>query len=131
MGVSYLLDTHVLLWLLGDVQRVPGGLVEELADSETRVWVSSASAMEIATKVRIGKLPVAEPLLATWFDRMSEIEVEELPITTRHALLAGSLTWHHRDPFDRFLAAQSMVEGTPLVTNDPVLRALPGLSTHW
>ena len=110
---------------------MPSGLVAELADPETRLCVSSATAMEIATKVRLGKLGVAEPLLATWFDRLGEIEADELPITSRHALLAGSLTWHHRDPFDRFLAAQSMADGLPLVTRDPVLRALPGLHTHW
>ncbi len=131
MGVSYLLDTHALLWLLGEPHRMPSGLVAELADPETRLCVSSATAMEIATKVRLGKLGVAEPLLATWFDRLGEIEADELPITSRHALLAGSLTWHHRDPFDRFLAAQSMADGLPLVTRDPVLRALPGLHTHW
>lgn len=131
MGVSYLLDTHALLWLLGDPRRMPSGLVDELADPETRLWVSSATAMEIATKFRLGKLAVAERLLAAWSDRLAEIEADELPITSRHALLAGSLTWHHRDPFDRFLAAQSMADGLPLVTSDPALRALPGLRTHW
>lgn len=131
MGVSYLLDTHALLWLLGDPGRMPAGLVDELADSETRLRVSSASAMEIATKVRIRKLPVSEPLLATWSERLGEIDADELPITARHALVAGSLSWQHRDPFDRFLAAQSMVEGIPLVTSDPVLRTLPGLDTRW
>lgn len=131
MGVSYLLDTHALLWLLGDPGRLPTALVDELADPETRLWVSSASAMEIATKVRIGKLPVAEPLLATWSERLGEIDADELPITARHALVAGSLAWHHRDPFDRFLAAQSMVEGVPLVTSDPVVQTLPGLDTRW
>ncbi|MFT4218009.1 MAG: type II toxin-antitoxin system VapC family toxin [Micropruina sp.] len=131
MGVSYLLDTHAVLWLLGDPQRMPSRLVDELADPGTQLWVSSASAMEIAAKVRIGRLPVAEPLIATWFGRLGEIDADELPITARHALLAGSLTWHHRDPFDRFLAAQSITDGIPLVTIDPVLQALPGLITHW
>lgn len=131
MGVTYLLDTHALLWLLGDSSRLPEALLDELADPDVHLWVSAASAMEIATKARIGKLPEGEPLIATWADRLAEIDVQETSITSRHALLAGSLSWHHRDPFDRFLAAQAIIEGIPLVTNDAVFRSLPAVTTRW
>ena len=131
MGVTYLLDTHVLLWLLGDVNRVPRSVLDEFEDEHTRLLVSAASAMEIATKVRIGKLPDAQQLLSGWVDRLTDIAADELPITPRHALLAGSMPWEHRDPYDRLLAAQAMAENAPLVTADPAMSTLAGLKTRW
>lgn len=129
--MTYLLDTHILLWLLGEPHRLPDSLIDELAHPDTRLLVSAASAMEVATKTRIGKLPIGEPLVAGWDERCAEIEADELPISAHHALLAGSLVWPHRDPFDRLLAAQAIIEGIPLVTNDPLLRAFEPVTTHW
>jgi PIN domain nuclease of toxin-antitoxin system len=131
MGVTYLLDTHALLWLLGEPRRLPGPLLDELSESETTLLVSAASAMEIATKHRIGKLPDAGPLIATWAARIGELGSSELPITAEHALRAGALDWPHRDPFDRLLAAQAIVENVPLVTDDDVMATLPGMRTRW
>jgi PIN domain nuclease of toxin-antitoxin system len=129
--VTYLLDTHVLLWLLGEPDRLPAEILDELEDDETRLLVSAASAMEIATKVRIGKLPGGNAVVAGWAERLAEIDAAEIPITPRHALLAGSLDWAHRDPFDRLLAAQSLVENVPLLTADTAMVSLSGLATRW
>lgn len=129
MGVRRLLDTHVLLWLVSTPERVPEPLRTELAEQEESLLVSAASAFEIATKQRIGKLD-ASALLDRWDDELRAAGLAALPITSEHALVAGRLEWDHRDPFDRLLAAQALVEGLELLTVDPAFRALPGLRTR-
>ena len=86
--------------------------------------VSAASALEISTKVRIGKL-VAPALPKTMGRRVVELGATPLPVTLEHGLLAGSLRWDHRDPFDRILVAQAMLEELVLVTVDAAVTALP------
>lgn len=87
--------------------------------------------LEIATKHRLGKLGQADGLVAAYPSHLSRLGARELPITGAHALLAGGLAWDHRDPFDRMIAAQAMLEGLPVVTGDEALRALDGLATYW
>lgn len=129
MGVSYLLDTHVVLWLLGDPRAVPPDVQDTLADRSVELLVSAVSAMEVATKVRLGKLDVAHTLVSTWPARIREIGAVPLSLSTEAALLAGQLSWAHRDPFDRLLAAQAIEGNLVLVTVDTALLALPGLRT--
>lgn len=129
MGVRYLLDTHVVLWLLGDPEAVPLDVRDTLADRSVELLVSAVSAMEVATKVRLGKLEVARTLVSTWLARIDEIGAAPLSLSTEAALLAGQLNWDHRDPFDRLLAAQAFEGNLVLVTVDPALRALSGLRT--
>lgn len=117
MGVSYLLDTHVLLWLLGDANKVPSQIRGTLADPSVELIVSAVSALEVATKTRLKKLPDAG-LVSAWHRRVEEIGATSLPISVEHSLLAGSMSWLHRDPFDRLLAAQAITEGCVLVTVD-------------
>ncbi|MCF4121561.1 type II toxin-antitoxin system VapC family toxin [Antribacter sp. KLBMP9083] len=131
MGVTYLLDTHTLIWLLGAPHRVGADVRDELARGENRLLVSAVSAMEVATKVRLGKLDEAKFLVSTWEQRIADLRAEELSVSPPHALLAGSMDWDHRDPFDRMLAAQALVENVPLVTADSVFSGLPGLRTRW
>ena len=124
MSTSYLLDTHVLLWLLGDPGRVPDEVRDQLADRSSALLVSAASALEISTKVRIGKLD-APSLPTTLGRRVADLGAETLPVTLEHGLLAGSLRWDHRDPFDRLLVAQATLEELVLVTVDAAITALP------
>ena len=124
MGVRHLLDTHVLLWLLTDPDRVPEGVRAALADRANPMLVSAVSALEITTKVRIGKLD-APTLPATLPRRIENLSATQLPISLEHALLAGSLTWEHRDPFDRILVAQATIEAAVFVTVDSALTGLP------
>lgn len=127
MGVTYLLDTHVLLWLWGSPDRIASARLVELADPGTTLLVSAVSAMEVATKTRMGKLDAGRTLVPTWSVRVAEIAAKDLPISPAHALLAGSMEWAHRDPFDRLLVAQALTEGVPLVTVDGVMTQVPGL----
>jgi PIN domain nuclease of toxin-antitoxin system len=129
VGVTYLLDTHVLLWLLASPDKVPQEVRDTLADGTTTLLGSAVSAMEVATTARTGRLPGAEALVATWRARLADLRIEELPLRTDHALLAGSMRWEHRDPFDRLLVAQALVENLTFVTVDATVRAVPGLRT--
>ncbi|MEH0108716.1 type II toxin-antitoxin system VapC family toxin [Tersicoccus sp. MR15.9] len=128
MGVSYLLDTHVLLWLLGDPGRVPASWRARLADPETTLIVSAASALEVATKERLGKLH-APGLVAGWDDHLRSAGMSSLSITSRHATVAGTLNWQHRDPFDRNLVAQAQCEGHVLLTVDREVLAYGDVTT--
>ena len=130
MSRAYLLDTHVVLWLLAEPETVNEATRAVLADPANGLVVSAASAMEVATKVRLGKLPAQfAALVQAWDQRVRDLGATELPITAQHAVLAGSLTWEHRDPFDRFLAAQAIIENVTLVTRDVVLTAFPEVAT--
>lgn len=124
MGVKHLVDTHVLLWLLSDPSRIADSVRERLADRANELLVSVASALEITTKVRVGKLDAGD-LATTFARRMSDIGADVLPIALDHALLAGSMSWSHRDPFDRLLVAQATVDEAVLVTVDRALVDLP------
>ena len=115
-----LLDTHALLWWLFDDPRLSEVAKQTVANPETEILVSSASAWEIATKFRIGKLPEAEEAVTNFPDLLRRARFRELSVTVEHALAAGLLPGPHRDPFDRMLIAQSRVEDVPVVTTDPI-----------
>jgi len=122
--MRFLLDTHVLLWLLGSPDRVPAGVLDHLADPAHELRASSISALEIATKERLGKLRPSG-LVEAWSARLSDIGAAEVPVSGAHAALAGSMRWAHRDPFDRVLVAQATIEAMVFVTVDNALRDLP------
>jgi PIN domain nuclease of toxin-antitoxin system len=112
--VSLLLDTHALLWWL-DGTRLSETITERIADPGELVVVSAASIWEASIKAALGKLEVPEALATA----VVEEGFEPLPITFNHAERAGALPPHHRDPFDRMLVAQALVEGLTVVTHDP------------
>lgn len=118
MGISYLLDTHILLWWVFDSPELKASSRTLIANPDHQIFVSSASAWEIATKYRIGKLSKAQTLVENYIEVLSKARFVELPVTTAHALRAGSLPIEHRDPFDRMLMAQSEIEALPIVTYD-------------
>jgi PIN domain nuclease of toxin-antitoxin system len=125
-----LLDTHALLWWLADDPALSAGARAAIAEPANLVFVSAASAWEIATKNRIGKLPGA----GLFSDRLGEIVAQEgfleLPISFAHADKAGSLPGAHRDPFDRMLIAQSVISGLTLVSNERLFDAF-GAARLW
>lgn len=98
--------------------------------AEADIVVSAVVVWEIASKVNRGKWPEAAAIAATLNESLAEHAYVALPITLRHAHVAGFLHSRHRDPFDRMLAAQAQVEGIPLATADPVFREL-GVSIVW
>ncbi len=113
-----LLDTHALLWWLSDDRALPVSARKLIARSNNTILVSAASAWEIATKFRLGKLPGAADLVADFAGYLKHERFESLPITDDHALRAGLLPEPHRDPFDRMLIAQAQAENIPIISND-------------
>lgn len=126
-----LIDTHVYAWMVSDPDRLSGTALDVVVDIETEVFVSAATLWELATKTRIGKWPGARTLVSTFDSRLRLHDLSRLAMDFDHARLAGEMDWHHRDPFDRMLAAQSMLEGLPLVTMDSRLRAFEPVHTIW
>ena len=113
MKTRYLLDTHVLLWLNSDLRRISRPVIVML-DLADQVYYSAASGWELSIKQSLGKLHLAGPI--SGFVQQSRFL--ELPVTTQYAETAATLPMHHRDPFDRMLIAQAMVEGLVLITAD-------------
>jgi PIN domain nuclease of toxin-antitoxin system len=118
--VRVLLDTHTLLWWLDGDRRLSRRARNVIAADDNAVLVSAASAWEISTKVRLGKLPGAIEVTAELPAVLRQQTFEPLPITIVHALRAGNLPGSHRDPFDRMLIAQAQDEDLALVSNDRV-----------
>jgi PIN domain nuclease of toxin-antitoxin system len=125
-----LLDTHALIWWVTGDERISPQLRQLLGDADTDVYVSAATAWEIATKARIGKLDVPRGLLRDFVEAIDLLGFHPLPITLRHGHDAGQLPGAHRDPFDRMLAAQARAESLSLVSLDPAFEAL-GVTTVW
>ena len=117
-AVKALLDTHALLWWLDGDERLPAAARGWIGDPAHIVLVSAASAWEIATKFRIGKLPGAVEVVERFHACLLEQAFTPLAITTDHALRAGKLPGPHRDPFDRMLIAQAQTEHVPLISNE-------------
>lgn len=125
-----LLDTHALLWWLFGDEGLSARAKGLIADPDHEVLVSSASAWEIATKHRLGRLDSARELVRDIPGWVRRAGFTELPITIAHAQKAGAFPQPHRDPFDRMLAAQSLLEGVPVVSRDELLDMF-GTSRVW
>jgi len=128
--VRALLDTHALLWWLSDDPALSRSARKFIAETRNSAIVSAASAWEIATKVRLGKLPSAADLAADFVGYLEREGFESLPISPGHAIRAGLLPGPHKDPFDRMLIAQAQAENMPLVTNDLVFDSY-GVRRIW
>jgi PIN domain nuclease of toxin-antitoxin system len=113
--VKVLLDTHVLLWAVLSPQALTPATSAIIADENNEILVSAASAWEIATKVRIGKLPGAERFEQEFLDLVEQAGYTLLGIDASDALRAGRLPGEHRDPFDRMLAAQALSADIPVL----------------
>ena len=126
-----LLDTHAVLWALRSAQRLPAWLIKLLETTATEVVISAVTPWELGLKYHLGKLPEAEPVVVNWEACLTRLQAESLPITHRYGLVAAGLDWPHRDPFDRVLAAQAMVEGLPLVSADRIFDTVPNVDRWW
>jgi len=128
--MKVLLDTHSLLWATLKPSLLSRKAAAVIADPATVIYVSAASAWEIATKVRLGKLPGAEEFEREFLGDMEGAGYTLLPITTEHALRAGRLQGDHGDPFDRMIAAQALAEDIPVISMDKKLDAF-GIRRIW
>jgi PIN domain nuclease of toxin-antitoxin system len=128
--VNVLLDTHAFLWWIADDPRLSERARGLLADAAFSVRFSVASAWEIAIKAALGRLRVPADLAAFLTEQLAVNRFEVLPILLPHALAVRDLAQHHRDPFDRMLAAQATVERLTLVSADARFDAY-GVERVW
>ena len=128
--MRYLLDTCTLLWWWSDSDRLSKRVRVLISDPENRILVSAASAWEISTKYRIGKYPAGGRIIPEWDERLDRSRFMELPINAGHALRAGSIHGDHRDPFDRMVAAQGLIEDLSILSPDIAISDL-GASVIW
>ena len=118
-----LLDTHTLLWWVTGDPRLSKTAHALLASLKAEVFVSAVSAIEVTTKVRIGKLPGAEVFAGDFAANVERLGFHQLAITVEHGQRAGLMPGDHKDPFDRLLIAQSLAEDMPLVSNEAIFDA--------
>ena len=118
-----LLDTHALLWWFAGDPHLSRPARDIIGQTDNGILVSAATAWEIATKVRIGRLPSAARLVAAFASLLDEQSFTALSVMLDHALRAGNLPGPHRDPFDRMLIAQAQVEESRIVTRDEAIGA--------
>ncbi len=125
-----LLDTHAFLWWLDGDRRLPLRLRRLIGDDANAVYVSAATAWEIATKARLGKLPGATDVATDVGGAVASQGFLAMPVTIPHAQRAGALPGPHRDPFDRMLIAQSQMDDLPLVSVEALFDGY-GVTRLW
>lgn len=122
-----LLDTNVVIWLLlGDRNAVTAEAAEALEDGANELFVSAVSVWEIAIKRSLGRLEI-DP---HWYETLIKLDFEPLLLNLDHARRVEQLPWYHRDPFDRILISQALVEGLSLVSSDTEFRKY-GVNLVW
>jgi PIN domain nuclease of toxin-antitoxin system len=130
--VKLLLDTHAFVWAVNppSTGRLSARAIRAIEDRRNEMLISAASAWEIATLHRLGRIDAGERITERWKEALDELGARDLAVTSAHGLLAGGFGVDHRDPFDRMLAAQSIIEDAQLVTADPAMRAF-GAALLW
>jgi len=118
--MRYLIDAHCLIWAQDDPGKLGQTAIAILQDSANQLLLSSGTIWELSIKSGLGKLTLS-PGFRQWMDRaITDLDLVVLPITLDHADRQAHLPWHHRDPFDRLLAAQALVENIPLISADAI-----------
>jgi PIN domain nuclease of toxin-antitoxin system len=130
MHLRVLLDTHALLWWFSDEPAPTRTARKIIADTNNTVIVSAASAWEIATRVRLGKLPTAAEVVSDFSGLIEREGFQLLAISAEHAVRAGLLPGPHKDPFDRTLISQSQAENIPIVSNEALFESY-GVRRLW
>lgn len=123
--MKLLLDAHTFLWFVWDDSQLPNNAKALIVDATNQKFISAATYWEIAIKVSIGKLDLGEPYRAFMHREIVRNNFEILPVSVDHAAAVSILPLHHRDPFDRMLIAQAMVDEIPIVSGDTAFDAYP------
>ena len=119
--MKFLLDTHAFLWMQDQPEMLSEQVNKVLADNANQVFLSLASLWEIQIKLSLGKLSVSKPLSEVVIQQTTANSLRLLEITPEHIYALEGLPAHHRDPFDRLLLAQAMVEKATFVTKDAIM----------
>jgi PIN domain nuclease of toxin-antitoxin system len=130
MGKGFLLDTHALIWATYEPAKLSLAARSLLEKDDNEIFVSAVSAYEVSYKFRLGKLDLAAPLALDFEGEVAKDSYRPLPLRPIHAQRAGLLAIDHRDPFDRMLIAQALVEDLVLVSNEAIFDA-SGVARLW
>ena len=125
MNLDLLFDTHSFIWWADDPTKLSPAALAALEDEDNRLFLSDAGIWEMQIKVQLGKMKLKLPLPDLIESQKRDNEVEILHITTEHILALDNLPFHHKDPFDRLLIAQSIVEDFTIVTFDSEFPTYP------
>jgi PIN domain nuclease of toxin-antitoxin system len=117
--MNALLDTHIFLWMMMGDKRLSEKARQAYLDPENRIYLSAASFWEIGIKTSLGRLSLKNEWLKGFEEQMKINTIQWLPIERAHCEQVSKLPFHHRDPFDRMLIAQALVEDLALVSSDP------------
>jgi PIN domain nuclease of toxin-antitoxin system len=128
--VRLLLDTHTLIWAVEQPTKIGSAAKLELESPSNVIVVSAATIWETSIKVGLGKLKLAHPYRQWMSQALNDLGAVVLPITVEFADTQSTLPWHHRDPFDRLLAAQAWMDGIPLVSSDEIFDQY-GIQRLW
>lgn len=128
--MKLLLDTHSFLWFVEDDPHMPDHVKDLIEDEQHEKYFSIASAWELAIKVGLGKLTLSLPLEIYLPDSLQRNGIGLLPITLNHAIHVASLPLHHKDPFDRLLVTQSLLDAMPIISVDAILDSY-GVTRLW
>ncbi len=128
--MKLLLDTHSFLWFISGDPRLSLTARTLIEDTRNEAFLSVASLWEIAIKISLGRLQLTQPLEVLIPQQLSLNQIGLLGITISHVAQVAALPFHHRDPFDRLLVAQALVDRMALVSQDPALDAY-GLTRFW
>ena len=128
--MNFLLDTHTFLWFIDGNSSLSEHARVLIEDSQNTIYVSMASIWEMAIKVSLGKLQTSQPFELFLPSQLITNNFSVLDIAVSHALRVASLPFHHRDPFDRLLIAQSLVENWPIIGTDSQFDAY-GVTRIW
>ncbi len=129
--MTVLLDTHTFLWWIEDSNKLSQTARKIITASDNRIFLSAVSTWEIAIKDQLGKLTAPKPLLPFFTDQIHKNNFLFLPIQLEHTCRVNDLENIHKDPFDRLLIGQSLVEKIPIITIDPLISAYKEVSTIW
>lgn len=129
--MKVLLDTHAFLWLVMDDPKLSRTAKSIFLDNTNEILLSAVSGFEIAVKYSLGKLELNEEPKAFVENRIQANALTVLPVNMEHTLKLAELPFHHRDPFDRLLIAQALVEDVPLLSKDAIFSNYQGLNCIW
>jgi len=128
--VKILLDTHAFLWWIRDDEQLSGKARKAIANERNHCFLSTASCWEMAIKKSLGKLEIPEPFEGFVAEQLGANQFSILPIDLRHVSRVSRLAFHHRDPFDRLLAAQAAEEDMVIASVDPIFHKY-GIERLW
>lgn len=123
--MEYLLDTHALLWIVTDDNQLSNKAKKLFLDEKNEIFISTASMWEIAIKVSLDRLELGQSLTDFYYKHVIGNKIQLLDIKVEHLAVLESLKFYHRDPFDRLIICQAIVEEIPVLSSDKILSKYP------